>query len=137
MRTIFALPKPYLRLSLLVLLVLVAASSASLIKDTFRRRAVAEALTGGDASRAPDLFRRHGCAGCHSIPGIAGADGKVGAPLTGLRERIYIAGVVNNTSENLIGWIVSPQRFSPNSAMPATGISETEARDLAAYLYAH
>jgi mono/diheme cytochrome c family protein len=34
-----------------------------------------------------------------------------------------------------VRWIVSPQTFSPRSAMPATGISEAEARDVAAWLY--
>lgn len=107
-----------------------------LVKDEQQRRAVATAMTGGDPARAPELFRRYGCGGCHAIPGIAGADGKVGGPLGGLRERVYIAGVVNNTPDALIRWIVSPQQFSPRTAMPATGISPDEARHLAAYLYA-
>ena len=107
-----------------------------LVKDEQQRRAVATAMTGGDPARAPELFRRYGCGGCHAIPGIAGADGKVGGPLGGLRGRVYIAGVVNNTPVNLTRWIVSPQQFSPRTAMPATGISPDEARHLAAYLYA-
>jgi cytochrome c1 len=48
---------------------------------------------------------------------------------------VYVAGVATNTADNLIAWIVSPQTFSPRSAMPATGISEAEARDVATYLY--
>lgn len=124
----------------LVILLLAAVSTAvsvNVARDAANREAVAETMTGGDASRAPPLFRRYGCGGCHTIPGIPGADGKVGAPLSDLRERIYIAGVATNTPTNLVDWIVSPQRFSPNSAMPATGITENEARDLAAYLYTH
>ncbi|MBY3488979.1 cytochrome C [Rhizobium leguminosarum] len=110
--------------------------AANFVKDRERRQAVAIAMTSGDPRRAPVIFRRYGCAGCHVIPGVPGADGKVGGPLTDLRQRVYIGGVANNTSENLVQWIVFPQRFSANSAMPATGISEVEARDLAAYLYA-
>ena len=98
-------------------------------------RAMAKALTGGDPDRAPALLRRYGCAGCHTIPGLAGADGKVAPPLKELRARIYIAGKVQNTPENLIRWIVSPQALVPGSAMPQTGISESEARDVAAFLY--
>ncbi|RWM81668.1 MAG: cytochrome C [Mesorhizobium sp.] len=109
---------------------------ANLIKDREQRRAVAVAMTGGDPSRAPAIFRRYGCGGCHVIPGIAGADGKVGGPLVDLRQQVYVGGVINNTPDNLVQWIVFPQRFSSRSAMPATGISEAEARDLAAYLYA-
>ena len=93
-------------------------------------------MTGGDPARAPALIRRYGCAGCHTIPGIPGGDGQVGSSLADLRQRVYIAGVVTNSPDNLMHWIVTPQTFSPRTAMPATGISETEARDVAAYLYA-
>ena len=98
-------------------------------------RAMAKALTGGDPDRAPALLRRYGCSGCHTIPDLAGADGKVAPPLEGLRKRVYIAGKVQNTPENLVRWIVSPQALAPGSAMPQTGISESEARDVAAFLY--
>jgi cytochrome c2 len=105
-------------------------------KARLKQEAVAEALTGGDIARAPPIFRRYGCGGCHTIPGIPGADGKVGGQLGGLSQQVYIGGVANNTADNLVAWIVSPQRFSSNSAMPATGVTELEARHLAAYLYA-
>jgi len=99
-------------------------------------RDVASAMTGGYPSRAPELIRRYGCAGCHTIPGIPGGDGQVGGPLKDLRQRVYVGGVVLNSPDNLRRWMVSPQTFSPRTAMPATGISEAEARDVAAYLYA-
>jgi len=98
--------------------------------------AVARALTGGDPARAAELATRYGCAGCHTIPGLPGAEGKVAGPLSDLRARVYIGGVLPNTAENLVDWIVDPRRFSPRTAMPRTGISEREARDIAAYLYA-
>jgi cytochrome c len=99
--------------------------------------AVARALTGGDPARASVLVTQYGCGGCHAIPGLPAADGKVGPPLTGLRQRVFIAGVLPNTADNLINWIVEPRAYSAGSAMPATGISKTEARDIAAWLYAH
>ena len=86
---------------------------------------------------APALITRYGCGGCHAIPGVPGADGAVAAPLGGLRKRVFVAGVVLNTPDNLVRWIVQPQSVSPQTAMPATGITEREARDVAAYLYAH
>jgi cytochrome c len=98
-------------------------------------RAMAKALTRGDPARAPALLRRYGCVGCHTVPGLPGADGKVAPPLEELRSRVYIAGKVQNTPDNLIRWIVSPQALVPGSAMPQTGISESEARDVAAFLY--
>jgi len=121
----------------IIVAVPMAAIFAQMIKRNQNQEEMAVAMTGGDPARAPLLLRRYGCAGCHEIPGVPGADGKVGASLAGLRERVYIAGVAANTSDNLIHWIVDPQAFSPRTAMPATGISESEARDLAAYLYAH
>jgi cytochrome c551/c552 len=118
------------------LIIPLVAVGVNLAKDQAQRQSVAVAMTGGDPAQAPAIFRRYGCGGCHVIPGIAGADGKVAGPLTDLRQRVYVGGVANNTPENLVRWIVEPQSFSPNSAMPATGISEAEAKHLAAYLYA-
>ena len=100
-----------------------------------QQRETARLMTQGDASKAPASLRRFGCSGCHEIPGIEGADGKVGGSLSDLRKRVYVGGVLNNTADNLVQWIVSPPKFSPRTAMPVTGISEAEARDVAAYLY--
>jgi cytochrome c len=98
-------------------------------------QALAIAMVGGDPGRAPDIIRRYGCAGCHTIPGIPGGDGQVGGPLVDIKRRVYVGGVVPNSPENLIRWIVAPQMFSSRSAMPVTGISEAEGRDVATYLY--
>jgi len=98
---------------------------------------LAMTLTGGDPSRAPSLMTRYGCAGCHTIEGIPGADGQVGPPLKQLIERVYIGGAAPNNAGNLIDWLLDPPRFAPHAAMPPPGLSETEARDIAAYLYAH
>ncbi len=97
--------------------------------------AVATALTRGDPSRAPALITKYGCGGCHTIPGAPGADGKVAGPLGGMRARVYVGGVARHDADTLIRWIVAPQSISPRSAMPVTGISEAEARDVAAFLY--
>lgn len=98
---------------------------------------VARALTGGEAGRALPLLRRYGCAGCHEIPGVPGADGRVGPPLGEFRQRVFIAGVLPNNADNLVRWLVEPTAIHPRSAMPQTGISESEARDVAAYLYSN
>lgn len=111
--------------------------AVSAVQYRQQRWQVARMLTHGNPDAAPVILRRYGCAGCHTIPGISGADGQVGPDLSNLRKRVYIGGVANNTADNLVRWIVSPQSLSPRSAMPATGISESEARDVAAYLYAH
>lgn len=119
-----------------VLAALAATAAGTLWRTQHRAENIAVAVTGGDIARAPGLIRRYGCAGCHTIPGIPGGDGQVGGLLKDIRRRAYVGGVVINSPDNMIKWIVSPQTFSPRSAMPATGISEAEARDVAAYLYA-
>jgi cytochrome c1 len=118
-------------------LIMVASSIATVMAWNAQHRSatMAIAMAGGDLGRAPGIIRRYGCAGCHTIPGIPGGDGQVGGPLAKIKHRVYVGGVAINTPDNLVGWIVSPQAFSPRSAMPATGISEAEARDVATYLY--
>jgi cytochrome c len=118
-----------------VVFVLTAATGATLWRERHRSESIARAMAGGNPERAPELIRRYGCAGCHTISGIPGGDGQVGGSLKDMRQRVYVGGVVVNSPDNLIRWIVSPQTFSPRSAMPATGISEMEARDVATYLY--
>jgi cytochrome c len=103
--------------------------------EASERDAAARAMTGGDPIQAATLMNRYGCAGCHTIPGVPGADGQVGGPLTDMRKRVFIAGVMPNTAGNLIDWIVQPQAHDPHSGMPITGITPGEARDVAAWLY--
>jgi mono/diheme cytochrome c family protein len=97
----------------------------------------AKALTSGDPTNGELLLRRFGCGGCHTISGVPGADGKVGPSLEKLRERVFIAGRLRNSGANLVDWIFRPQEVDAHAAMPSTGITEPEARDVAAYLYAH
>ncbi|RZN36205.1 c-type cytochrome [Bradyrhizobium sp. Leo121] len=132
-----SLPRPRVWVLVLTAICVAAAIAAQLAWNSqHQTERVARAMTGGDPSHAPEIMRRYGCTGCHTIPGVAGADGQVGTPLAGLRGRVYIAGVAANSPDNLVRWIVAPQAFSPRTAMPATGIAEAEAGDVAAYLYA-
>lgn len=89
----------------------------------------------GDARQGAAVIRAKGCGGCHTIPGIVNADGEVGPPLNGIGRRIYIAGVLRNTPDNMILWLRHPQRVVPGNVMPDMGLSRTQARDVAAYLY--
>lgn len=127
--------KKILGASLVAVAAVSLAGAALLMRDAPAER-IAAAMTGGNPSAAPELIRRYGCAGCHAVSGIAGGDGLVGGSLNGIKSRVYIAGVALNSPDNLIKWIVAPRTFSPRTAMPASGITESEARDVAAYLYA-
>lgn len=93
-------------------------------------------VTGGDPEAGRRLIdEAYGCGTCHTIPGIPGADANVGPPLTKFAERHYIAGRLVNTPDNLVKWIMDPQEVEPGTAMPDMGVTEPEARDIAAYLY--
>jgi cytochrome c2 len=89
----------------------------------------------GNVSHGAALISWYGCGACHSIPGIAGADALVGPPLDHFARRGYIAGVLHNSPDNLVLWIRNPQKFVPGNAMPALGIDDHDAHDIAAYLY--
>src|SRR5579884_3808674 len=65
----------------------------------------AAALTGGDPAAAPAEIEYYGCASCHVVPGVAGANGLIGPSLRHFANRVYIGGVLENTPENLIHWI--------------------------------
>lgn len=97
--------------------------------------AFAPTVGNGDARRGAKLIGSIGCGACHTIPGIDGADGKVGPPLTDMGERRFIAGVLSNTPSNMIVWLKNPQAVVPGNAMPDLGLTDKEARDIAAYLY--
>lgn len=76
------------------------------------------------ADRGAAIIASTGCGSCHSIPGIAGADGRVGPPLEHLAARIYIAGILRNTPDNLARWVRNPQKIVPGNVMPEMGLSD-------------
>lgn len=89
----------------------------------------------GDPARGAGLISWYGCGACHTVPGISGANSLVGPPLTHFAQRGYVAGMLRNTPDNLVRWIRDPQKIVPGNAMPALGIDNRDARDIAAYLY--
>jgi cytochrome c1 len=101
-----------------------------------QQRLEAISKTGGNPDNGPALLVKYGCVNCHKVPGMNAPAGNVGADLSGLADRSFIAGVLANTPENLTHWIIDPQSVDQNSAMPKTGITHGQARDVAAYLYA-
>jgi cytochrome c2 len=80
------------------------------------------------------LISELGCGACHTIPGIAGADGNVGPSLARIGSRIYVAGVLRNSPDNLARWIQNPQAIVPGNVMPDMHIGEADAHDISAYL---
>ncbi len=91
--------------------------------------------TDGDAQAGRSLIARFDCGVCHTIPGIAGARGKVGPSLDGFAERAYIAGSLPNRPRVLMDWVRRAPEMAPNTAMPPFPFTDREALDVAAYLY--
>lgn len=90
--------------------------------------------TGGYASSGRDIVQLR-CGQCHTVPNVTRADGVFGPPLAMFARRTLIAGQFPNTPENLVPWIMSPKSMKPATAMPELGLSEQQARDVAAFLY--
>jgi cytochrome c2 len=93
-------------------------------------------VAGGDPRRGRDALERYGCGACHVIPGVRGARGRVGPVLDDYVSRVYIAGKYPNAPDVLVAWIRNAPALSPESAMPDVGVTEGDARDMAAWLYA-
>ena len=98
------------------------------------RAAALTGVPGGDPEAGRAAIRSYGCGSCHTIPGVPGADSMVGPPLTQFAYRQFIAGMLPNTPDNLITWIRTPQAVVPGNAMPNMGVTDTDARNIAAYL---
>lgn len=93
-------------------------------------------LTGGSVHRGKTAIAKYGCSGCHTIPGVERAYATVGPPLTAIARRHHLGGHLVNTPGNMIKWIQFPQQADPGNAMRNLGVTDQDARDIAAYLFA-
>ncbi|CAM5453156.1 c-type cytochrome [Eoetvoesiella caeni] len=91
-------------------------------------------LAGADPGRGRRLIGDYGCVACHTVPGVSGPGSAVGPPLKNMALRAYIAGVLPNTPANLVRWLLDPAAVDPLTAMPDMGMSDEEAKNIAAYL---
>ena len=66
---------------------------------------------------------------------LASAIATAGPPLTQVGVRMYLAGRVENTPQNMEHWVRHSREIDPETAMPDTGVTVGDARDIAAYLY--
>lgn len=92
-------------------------------------------MAGTDAANGLAVIERVGCAACHQIPGVSWPHGSVGGSLDGFADRSLIAGRFPNQPDTLVRWLRDAPSLSPETGMPPLPLSETEARDVAAYLY--
>jgi mono/diheme cytochrome c family protein len=87
-----------------------------------------------DAARGQVALQQYACVTCHVIPGVVAAVHPVGPSLAGIGRRKYLAGILPNTRETMIRWLREPQAVAPGTAMPDLGVTERDARDIAAFL---
>jgi cytochrome c2 len=100
-----------------------------------RAQGPAQPVTGGDPERGRQMIHAYGCGACHTIPGVPAANARVAPPLIDWGTRTTILGLVPNTPERLVDWIVAPESLRPGTTMPNVGVPEEDARQMAAYLY--
>ena len=86
------------------------------------------------AERGRALAEQYQCGSCHTIPGVNAANGQVAVTLESFGRRSYIAGRVPNLEENLVLWIVAPDKLVPGTMMPSMGVTPDDAKLIAAYL---
>jgi len=65
---------------------------------------------------------------------MVGPQAHVGPPLEQFHRRKLIAGVLPNTPENLVRWIMDPQGVNPHTLMPDLEVTEPHARTMVRYL---
>jgi cytochrome c1 len=93
-------------------------------------------MADADPGRGRRTIERLACGACHVIPGVAWPRGRVGPSLDGFGARALIAGRFPNKPEILARWVRDAPSLAPHTGMPAIPMTDQEARDVAAYLYA-
>jgi len=92
-------------------------------------------VRGGDADTGKRLITQYQCSTCHVIPKVPGPNGENGPSLEHVGRLSYIAGGIPNQPDRMVAWLLDPPALKPGTRMPAMGLTEQEARHMAAYLY--
>jgi cytochrome c oxidase subunit II len=111
----------------------VAESDRDFKKWQDAQRRVASPVSLADKEPGHKLFMDR-CAGCHAIRGTD-AKGEHAPDLTHLNSRRRLAaGLLTNTPDHLMKWVVSAQQLKPGSRMPSIALSESETSSMALFL---
>jgi cytochrome c oxidase subunit 2 len=93
----------------------------------------APAEPAGEAARGKEIYARSACVGCHTIRGVSA--GVLGPDLTHFGARKMLgAGMWPNTPAHVTAWLKNPPALKPGVKMPALGLTDDEAKAVAAYL---
>lgn len=87
-----------------------------------------------DPARGRALIAERGCIACHGVPGVSAPPSRVGPRLDNMGRQAYVAGLLPNTPDNLVRWLMDPPAINPRTAMPDTGLQRSHAEDIAAFL---
>ena len=109
--------------------------AAALSIWTFPSHADTPDAQGYKQEQGKTLMITKGCSSCHQLTKLPAAKGLVGPPLDNMAAQSYIAGVLPNSRENLTQFLLEPQKFHADTAMPTPDITQQEARRLADYLW--
>jgi cytochrome c oxidase subunit 2 len=87
-----------------------------------------------EAIHGLQLFQQLTCANCHAV-GDSGTRQRIAPDLTHLASRQTLAaGALDNTANNLSGWLHDPGQFKPESHMPNLQLKPDDIGALTAYL---
>jgi cytochrome c2 len=90
-----------------------------------------------EAAAGRQLFVAKGCGACHRAPGIPEAQGTIATNLRSVGNPAAhpkIAGVLDNTPENMQRWLMNPNQVKPGTAMPNLSLTQDEVARLTALL---
>jgi len=93
-----------------------------------------------DAVEGKELFTEKSCIGCHAVGASSATN--TGPNLTNFGDREKLVGYKENTKENLVTWLLNPEKFKPGNKMTGkygngeavNPIEEEEAKKIAEYL---
>ena len=135
------------RIAVIGLLVLATALAVGCVQPRYARDAptgpnrvqtggAAPGTAGGDAEAGKQTFAAK-CIACHVADGVPGAIGTFGPSLNGIgdptRHPELVSGKANSPA-NLVLWLRNPLAEKPGTTMPNLGLSDSEARNLTAFL---
>ena len=91
--------------------------------------------TDAAQARGRAAIQRAGCGSCPEIPGLDWPAGRLGPSLKGFDDVGLIAGALPNRPDVLAAFVRNAPAVKPGSPMPPMPVSQSEAEDIAAYLY--
>jgi cytochrome c1 len=86
-------------------------------------------------ARMMDRLRRAALIGFVALAACGRDQGKAFADAAALTGGNAYAGVLTNTPQHMVSWIMDPPAIDSATAMPNAGVTEQDARDITAYLY--